>query len=130
MNRDTFGHIQFGVPNTPQGACCIGNFAGVYFPHKTFGYKRLDARVAKTFKMPWGHDLTVDFQVFNVFNWLNRTYSTWGAGAGNPPPLVEHGALETTSASSRSAPATSSKFGEYHWEERNRSPSLFLERIW
>ena len=86
-----FGHIQFGVPNTPQGACCIGNFAGVYFPHKTFGYKRLDLRVAKTFKMPWGHDLTVDAQAFNVFNWLNRTYSTWGAGSGNPPPLVENG---------------------------------------
>jgi outer membrane receptor protein involved in Fe transport len=90
-----FGHIySFGNPNNAQGACCIGNFSGVYFPHKTFGYKRLDARVAKTFKMPWAnHELTVDFQVFNVFNWLNRTYSTWGAGSGNPPPLIEHGAL-------------------------------------
>ncbi|MFL6725414.1 MAG: TonB-dependent receptor domain-containing protein [Sphingomicrobium sp.] len=86
-----FGHIVFGVPNTPQGACCIGNFAGVFFPHKTFGYKRLDLRVAKTFKMPWGHEATIDFQAFNVFNWLNRTYSTWGAGSGNPPPLVENG---------------------------------------
>lgn len=86
-----FGHIVFGVPNTPQGACCIGNFAGVYFPHKTFGYKRLDLRVAKTFKMPWGHELTLDAEAFNVFNWLNRTYSTWGAGSGNPPPLVENG---------------------------------------
>ncbi len=88
-----FGHIVFGVPNTPAGACCIGNFAGVYFPHKTFGYKRLDVRVAKTFKMPWGHghEATIDFQAFNVFNWLNRTYSTWGAGSGNPPPLVEKG---------------------------------------
>ena len=41
--------------------------------------------------MPWGHEATVDFQAFNVFNWLNRTYSAWGAGGGNPPPLVENG---------------------------------------
>jgi hypothetical protein len=89
-----FGHIfGFGDPNNPQGACCVGNFAGVYFPHKTIGYKRFDMRVAKTFKMPWGHELTVDAQAFNVFNWLNRTYSTWGAGSGNPPPLIEHGAI-------------------------------------
>jgi TonB-dependent receptor-like protein len=89
-----FGHIfGFGDPNNPQGACCVGNFAGVYFPHKAIGYKRLDLRVAKTFKMPWGHELTVDAQAFNVFNWLNRTYSAWGAGSGNPPPLVERGAI-------------------------------------
>lgn len=86
-----FGHIIFGLPNTPQGACCQGNFAGVYFPHKTFGYKRLDLRIAKTFKMPWGHEATIDFQAYNVFNWLNRTYSTWGAGSGQNPPLIENG---------------------------------------
>ena len=92
-----FGHLVApwtgGAP-APDGACCgPANLAGVYFPHKTFGYKRLDARIAKTFKMPWnhGHELTVDFQAFNVFNWLNRTYSAWGAGGGNPPPLVENG---------------------------------------
>ena len=75
----------------PQGACCFANLGGVYFPHTTFGYKRLDLRVAKTFKTPWGHELTADFEAFNVFNWLNRTYSSWGAGAGNPPPLKENG---------------------------------------
>ena len=90
-----FGHLVApwtgGAP-APDSACCgPANLAGVYFPHKTFGYKRLDLRVAKTFKMPWGHEATVDFQAFNVFNWLNRTYSAWGAGGGNPPPLVENG---------------------------------------
>ena len=49
----------------------------MFFPKKTIGYKRLDLRVAKAFKMPWGNELTADFEVFNVFNWLNRTYSTW-----------------------------------------------------
>lgn len=90
-----FGHLVApwaGGPPTPVGACCgPANFAGVYFPHKTFGYKRLDLRVAKTFKTPWGHEATIDFQAFNVFNWLNRTYSAWGAGFGANPPLVENG---------------------------------------
>jgi hypothetical protein len=86
-----FGHIIFGLPNQPEGACCFGNFGGALFPNKDIAYKRLDLRVAKTFKMPWGHEATVDFAAFNVFNWLNRTYSTWGAGSGNPPPLTENG---------------------------------------
>jgi hypothetical protein len=66
---------------------------GVYFPKKDIAYKRLDLRVAKTFKMPWGQgqELTADFQAFNVFNWVNRTYSSWGAGAGANPPLTENG---------------------------------------
>jgi hypothetical protein len=84
-----------GGPSPPDNACCggPGNLAGVFFPHKTFGYKRLDARIAKTFKMPWGHghDLTVDFQAFNVFNWLNRTYSAWGAGGAVPTTFIENG---------------------------------------
>ncbi|MBV9529034.1 MAG: hypothetical protein JOZ79_11820, partial [Sphingomonas sp.] len=85
-----FGHIYF-PPGAPAGACCYANMGGVYFPHKTFGYRRLDARVAKTFKLPWGHEVTADFQVFNVFNWLNRTYSSWGAGSGINPTFVEDG---------------------------------------
>lgn len=72
----------------PDGACCQGNFGGVSFPKKP--YRQLDARIAKTFKMPWGHELTADFQVYNAFNWLNRSYSAWGAGAGDPPPLIEN----------------------------------------
>jgi outer membrane receptor protein involved in Fe transport len=88
----SFGHIIFYPPDqTPVGACCYGNMGGVYFPHKTFGYKRLDLRLAKTFKMPWGHELTADFEAFNVFNWLNRTYSSWGAGSGQNPTFVENG---------------------------------------
>ena len=31
-------------------------------------------------RLPWGHELTADFEVFNVFNSLNRNYSSWGAG--------------------------------------------------
>jgi hypothetical protein len=88
-----FGHLVApwnGPITPPEGACCYANFGGVYFPHTTFGYKRLDLRVAKTFKVG-PTEITADFQAFNVFNWLNRTYSAWGAGAGEPPPLIENG---------------------------------------
>ena len=77
----------------PAGACCYGNLGGRFFPKKDIGYKRLDVRVAKTFKTPWGHELTADFEVFNVFNWLNRNYSSWGAGGGANPPLIEDSQL-------------------------------------
>jgi hypothetical protein len=83
-----FGHVVFG--GAPDNACCYANFAGVYFPHRTFGYKRLDLRVAKTFKLPWWDtEITADFEAFNVFNWVNHTYSAWGAGSGTNPPLVD-----------------------------------------
>lgn len=86
-----FGSVIFG--NAPDGACCKANFGGVYFPKPFIAYKRLDLRIAKTFKMPFDkkQELTVDFQAFNVFNWLNRTYSAWGAGSGSPAPLIENG---------------------------------------
>lgn len=89
-----FGTVIFG--NAPPGACCYANFSGVYSPIPFIGYKDLDLRIAKTFTMPYGngHELTVDFQVYNAFNWLNRSYSAWGAGstsAGSSPSLVENG---------------------------------------
>jgi outer membrane receptor for ferrienterochelin and colicin len=74
----------------PAGACCFANMGGVFFPKKDIAYKRLDLRVAKTFKLPWGHEFTADFEVFNVFNTLNRSYSSWGAGGGDPAPRTEN----------------------------------------
>jgi hypothetical protein len=87
----SFGHIDF--TNAPDGACCYGMMGGAYYPDKFIAYKRLDLRVAKTFKLPFGgdHKVTVDFQAFNVFNWLNRTYSAWGAGSGPNPTKMENG---------------------------------------
>jgi outer membrane receptor protein involved in Fe transport len=79
-----------GPITPPDGACCFANMGGVFFPRKDIAYKRLDLRLAKTFETPWGQEITADFEVFNVFNWVNRNYSTWGAGGGNPPPMVEN----------------------------------------
>lgn len=73
----------------PAGACCYANMGGVFFPKKNIAYNRLDLRVSKTFKLPWGHEFTADFELFNVFNTLNRTYSSWGAGGGDPAPRTE-----------------------------------------
>jgi hypothetical protein len=91
-----FGNIIFfpdnvppGTSPKPEGACCFGNMGGKFFPKKDIAYRRLDVRVAKTFKMPWGHEATIDFAAFNVFNWLNRKYTTWGAGSGVNPPFVD-----------------------------------------
>ncbi|MGE5563846.1 MAG: TonB-dependent receptor domain-containing protein [Bacillota bacterium] len=91
-----FGNIAApwnGGPAAPDGACCYGNLGGVFYPKEKIGYKRLDMRVAKTFKMPWGHELTADFQVFNVFNWLNRNYTSWDAGGGAPAPRTDNLAI-------------------------------------
>jgi outer membrane receptor protein involved in Fe transport len=82
-----FGNIRF-IP-APDGACCYGNMGGPLWPKKTIAYKRLDLRVAKTFKTPWGHEVSADFEVFNAFNWLNRNYSAWTAGSGIDPPRTE-----------------------------------------
>lgn len=89
-----FGHIVApwnGLTTpVPVGACCYANLGGVYFPKQSIGYKRLDLRVAKTFKMPWGHELTADFEALNVFNWLNRNYTSWDAGGGVPAPRTDN----------------------------------------
>jgi hypothetical protein len=93
-----FGNIAApwnGGPAAPDGSgggnvCCYGNLGGVFYPKQKIGYKRLDLRVAKAFKTPWGHELTVDFAAFNVFNWLNRNYTSWDAGGGTPAPRTDN----------------------------------------
>ena len=84
-----FGNVIFG--NAPDGACCYGNMGGAFYPKPFIAYKRLDLRIAKSFKLPFAptHEVTFDFQAFNVFNWLNRNYSSWGAGSGSTPTLTE-----------------------------------------
>jgi outer membrane receptor protein involved in Fe transport len=77
----SFGSVYgFGLPTQVGGQCCIANLGGLQYPKKTFGYANVDVRLAKTFKLPWGHDVTVDFAAFNIFDFVNRTYSSWGAG--------------------------------------------------
>lgn len=87
-----FGNVDFSRTPPPNcGGCFYYNDAGVFSPEPFIAYKNLDLRLAKTFKMPWGgHELTIDGEVFNVFDSVNRNYSTWGAGSGANPPLKEN----------------------------------------
>lgn len=92
-----FGNIQAAWNtspsiSTPLDTTVWANFGGPLRPNTFIGYKRVDLRVAKTFALPFGggHEVTVDFQAFNVFNWLNRSYSSWGSGQGNNPPRTEN----------------------------------------
>lgn len=87
-----FGHRDdTRVPPPNCDGCSYYNDAGVFSPKQSIGYKNLDLRLAKTFKVPGiGGELTADFEVFNVFDWVNRTYSTWGAGAGGNPSREEN----------------------------------------
>lgn len=87
-----FGNVDFGRTPPPNcGGCFYYNDAGVFSPKDDIAYKNFDVRIAKTFKVPGiGGELTADFEVFNVFDWVNRNYSTWGAGSGSNPPLEEN----------------------------------------
>ena len=77
----SFGSVIFGLPNTPATACCYADFHGLQYSKDFVGYKQLDIRVAKTFKLWHGQEVTADFQVYNIFDWVNRSYSAWGAGS-------------------------------------------------
>lgn len=87
-----FGNVDFSrTPPANCGGCFYYNDGGVFSPEPFIAYKNLDLRLAKTFKMPWGgHELTIDGEVFNVFDSVNRNYSTWGAGSGSDPSLKEN----------------------------------------
>lgn len=82
-----YGAVSFD--NQPCGGCIPFNEAGVYSPPGKIPYKAVDVRLAKIFKMPWsGHELTADFQVYNLFDWVNKTYGTWSSG---PPDFNPEG---------------------------------------
>jgi outer membrane receptor protein involved in Fe transport len=59
------------------------NEAGIYKPRGNIPFKQVDLRLAKIFTMPWGHEVTADFQIYNLFDFVNKTYSTWDSGPPN-----------------------------------------------
>jgi hypothetical protein len=89
-----FGTVIF-PPGAPENACCIANLGGVFYPRELFAYSNVDVRLAKTFKL-WGdHQVTVNAAAFNIFDTINRNYTSWGSGnAGNgtvKPPFQNDG---------------------------------------
>ncbi|MES2445204.1 MAG: TonB-dependent receptor [Pseudomonadota bacterium] len=86
-----FGNVRFdGAKPSDCGGCVYFNESGVLGPKESIAYKNLDLRLAKTFRLPWGHEITGELQVFNAFDSVNRVYSTWGAGSGSNPTRTEN----------------------------------------
>ncbi len=69
-----------------------------YYPKNGLAYKDLDLRLSKDFTLPNGQVVTLDGQVYNLFNWVNRTYSGWSGGYSGSPsqPATRQGDLATT----------------------------------
>ncbi|EGF91778.1 tonB dependent receptor family protein [Asticcacaulis biprosthecium C19] len=53
---------------------------GGIYPKDDPAYKSVDLRISKDFTLPNGQVITVDGQVYNAFDWVNKTYSGWGGG--------------------------------------------------
>ncbi len=51
---------------------------GYYFPKK--GFSQVDLRLSKDFTLPNGQMVTVDGQIYNLFDTVNRRYSGWTGG--------------------------------------------------
>jgi TonB dependent receptor len=85
-----FGNVDFTRTAPNCDGCFYFNDGGVFTPKPFIAYKNLDLRVAKTFALPWGHEVTGDLGVFNVFDSVNRNYETWGAGSGPNPTLEQN----------------------------------------
>lgn len=49
--------------------------ADYYYPKKTVTYSSVDLKVTKDFELPSGHVVSLDLQVFNLFDSVNRVYS-------------------------------------------------------
>jgi outer membrane receptor protein involved in Fe transport len=89
-----FGYVSFAPELQPCGGCIPFNDSGILGAEADIGYKTVDVRLAKRFATPWGHELEANVQVFNLFDWVNRNYETWGAGnagGGLEPPLKQNG---------------------------------------
>ena len=52
---------------------------GVY-PKDDIAYQNVDLRISKDFELPSGQTITLEGQVYNVFDSVNRVYSGWGGG--------------------------------------------------
>lgn len=85
---------------------------GAYFPAEDVAFKMLDLKISKDFNLPNGHAFSVEGQVFNAADWVNKTYNEWGSGfsnAANPIPSRK-GNNSTT------GPARSYQIGlKYKW---------------
>lgn len=88
------GFIESGTNGAPASRF----IPGAYFPAEGIAYKTLDMKLSKDFKFGNGQAFTIDAQVFNAFDWVNKTYNEWGSGFSNAakPVPTRKGNNETT----------------------------------
>jgi outer membrane receptor protein involved in Fe transport len=53
---------------------------GGIYPKDDIAYQNVDLRVSKDFELPSGQTITLEGQVYNAFDSVNRVYSGWGGG--------------------------------------------------
>ncbi len=53
---------------------------GGIYPKNKMAFQQVDLRIAKDFTLPSGQTITLDGQVYNLFDTVNKTYSGWGGG--------------------------------------------------
>lgn len=82
---------------------------GYYWPKKSF--QQVDLRISKDFRLPSGQMITVDGQVYNLFDTFNRSYSGWTGGYNGGS-----GASLAPDASAQVGPSRSFQVGlTYKW---------------
>lgn len=78
-----YGRVTGFGANPMPNVCCQANLGGAQWPEDDIGYQNVDMRVARTFRLWNGHEITPELGIFNVFDSVNRVYSAWGGRENN-----------------------------------------------
>ncbi|MBN8649713.1 MAG: TonB-dependent receptor, partial [Caulobacterales bacterium] len=100
------------VESGTNGAPASRFIPGAYFPAENIAFKMLDLKISKDFNLSNGHAFSIEGQVFNAADWVNKTYNEWGSGFSNAanPVATRKGNNSTT------GPARSYQIGlKYKW---------------
>ena len=69
---------------------------GGIYPKDDIAYQNVDLRVSKDFELPSGQTITLEGQIYNVFDSVNRTYAGWGGGLNDGDGASGAGENNTT----------------------------------
>lgn len=89
----------FGRADCSPPACQLSD--AYYYPKGVVNYKQLDLKLAKTFETWEGQSVTLDFQVYNVFDWVNKTWSQWVGGYSDGTKAASRAADTDTTGPAR-----------------------------
>jgi hypothetical protein len=88
-----------------------------YFPKDKIAYKQLDLKISKDFVLPNGTAFSVEGQVINVFDSVNKTYSGWSGGLNKYDSSTDVSTAATRAGDTNTTgPARSYQIGlKYRW---------------